>query len=155
VATSLSIGNARKRAFGTIVLVALAAGILLLGWILGGRLVGGGPVARLASGAVIELHLQGGAVLIGQLVAEEGDYLRLRSPASLTAPAAGAEPDGGQWTVRMLGSDPFAVAGDVLVPSDQITFLGAVAAQSGIAAAYRQAAGGATLEPLPSATQIH
>jgi hypothetical protein len=99
---------------------------------------------------VVELHLQSGAVLIGQLVAEDGDYLRLRLPASLTAPDTGGEPDGGKWTVRMLASDPFAIAGDVLVPSDQIAFIGAVAGQSGIAAAYRQAAGGAPV-PVPSA----
>jgi hypothetical protein len=148
----LSIGKANKRAAGTIALVAVAASILLLGWTVGGRLVGGGPVARLASGSVVELHLQNGEVLVGQLVSEDGDYLRLRSPASLTAPAGVPSPNNVRWVVRMLRNDPFSIASDVLVPHDQIAFLGAVAAPSSLAAAYIQAAGGAPAEVSPSTT---
>ena len=132
-----------------IVAIVAAVLIVIVGLRIGGALLGpGGAKALSAGGALQEIHTTQG-VYVGQVVAEDESYITLRTPAIVREePAADGATGSGRILVILLAADPYFVAGDVVLPRDQVVLVGNVMTGSPLETAYRQATGEL---PAPSA----
>ena len=103
------------------------------------------PVMDLASeGDLHEVQLLGGAVYVGTIVTDDGSMLRLARPAIVRqeqAPAASPGAQGPRVIVQSLTTDPFGIAADIVIPLDQVTFIGVLQPTSSLGAAYGEAVG--------------
>ncbi len=119
-------------------LVLVIAGIRV-----GLAVLGPSPIARtMADGGLHEIHILGGTVYLGRIVSDDGGMLRVRDPAIVreqAAPTASSEPAGAQLVVQSLVVDPYDLAGEVLIPIDQVSLIGVVAPGSSLEVAYVQA----------------
>ena len=98
-------------------------------------------------GSLIEVHLTDGTVYLGDLVGDEGGYLRLEAPAVVLPETA--EGGAASYRVTALTADPYGLVGPVIIPREQATLIGAVAAGSSIEGAYLDAMSGAQPSPSP------
>ena len=123
--------------------LAIAVGVLMVvvGLRIGGALLGSGAAKSLAAGAALqEVHTTQG-VYVGQVVAEDEGYLTLRTPAIVREEQGSEGTASGRILVILLASEPYYVAGDVVLRRDQVVLVGNVAAGSPLDTAYRQATG--------------
>jgi len=119
--------------------LVVAAALLALGVRIGLALFGPGEAASLG-GQLQEVQTTGGTY-VGRIASDNGHYVRLSQPAIVRAqPAASAE-GGSQFVVQMLATEPFGIAGDLVINRDQIIFMGRVASDSDLASAYREVSG--------------
>lgn len=125
--------------------VIAVVAIIWLGSIVGTTFFGSGVASRLAGQGVAEIHVTGDAIYLGTIVSDRDGYLRLAQPAILI-PDADSDTAGPQLLVQLLILDPYDLAGDVLIASDQVTLVGPVIPGSGLEQAYRQATGQTTSE---------
>ena len=134
-------------AIGAIVLAVL---VLLLGIRLGSSLLSPSAVMELAGeGQLQQVQLVGGAVYLGTIAGDDGDTLRLTRPAIVRqeqAPVASGTTGGPRIVVQSLATDPYGIAGDVLIPLDQVLLIGVVQPSSSLGGAYGEAMG-LTLAP--------
>jgi hypothetical protein len=155
VSRSLTVSVPPLRRIGQVLLaLALAAALLYLGLRIGRELTQPGPAARFAvPGALQELQLADGSVYVGRIVADEDDYLRLAG-AAIVRPEQAQAGQAGRLLVVLVSADPQDIAGDLLIPRDQVLYVGNVAPNSGLETAYRQATGELPQpSPAPGATQ--
>jgi hypothetical protein len=133
-----------------VVAIAAAVLIVIVGLRIGGSLLGPAAAKALsAGGALQEIHTTQG-LYVGQVVAEDESYISLRTPAVVREEQAtdGGTPSG-RILVILLASEPYYVAGDVVLPRNQVVLVGNVTPGSPLDTAYRQATGEL---PAPSAT---
>ncbi len=125
--------------------VLVAFSVLILGVRLGASLLSPSPVMGLAAeGGLHQIHVLGGAVYLGTIVGEDADTLRLARPAIVRqeqAPVASAGESGPRTIVQGLGTDPYGIATDILIPLRQVTLIGVVLPASSLAVAYGEAMG--------------
>ena len=70
--------------------------------------------------------------------------LRLTRPAIVRqeqAPAASPAAQGPRVIVQSLATDPFGIAADIVIPLDQVTFVGVLQPSSSLGVAYGEAMG--------------
>jgi hypothetical protein len=139
---TLRLPSARRAALAIATLVVGA--VLVLGGIrLGLALLGPSPVDQVTiTGSVQEIHVLGGTVYIGRIVSDDGGILRVAEPATLrpgATPSSSPAAEGPGLVVQSLVVDPYDLAGDVLIPLEQVTLMGNVVPGSGLAQAYTQA----------------
>jgi hypothetical protein len=130
----------------TIVGVAAAIAVLIVGARLGASLLSPSPIMGLAAeGSVHEVQLLGGAIYLGTIVADDGSMLRLARPAVVrqegTAPSASPGQQGPRIIVQSLATDPYGIAADILIPLDQVATVGVVQPSSSLGRAYGEAMG--------------
>jgi hypothetical protein len=142
VSRSLTVSVPSARRIGQVLLaIALAIALLYLGLRIGRALTEGGPAARFAApGALQEIQLADGSFYLGRIVADEDDYVRLAGAAIVRSDQAQGG-GGSRLIVQLVVAEPQSIAGDLLVPREQILYIGNVAANSGLETAYRQATG--------------
>lgn len=103
------------------------------------------PVMDLAAeGELHEVQILGGTVYLGTIVTDDGSMLRLARPAIVRqeqAPAASPGTEGPRVIVQSLTTDPFGIAADIVIPIDQVTFVGVLQPSSSLGVAYGQAVG--------------
>jgi hypothetical protein len=135
-----------------VLLVALGIALVYLGLKVGQALTDPGAARRLADpGKLQEVQLADGSVYVGALVGEEGDYLRLAGPAIIQSDQ-GQGGQQGQLVVQLMAAEPRSIAGELLIPRDQVLYLGNVTSGSGLETAYRQATGQLPRPSGPSTT---
>lgn len=130
--------------------IGIAVLIVFVGLRLGGSLLGPAGAQALSTGSGLqEIHTTQG-VYVGQLVKEDDSYLSLRTPAVVReAQDADGGSGSGRILVILLASEPYYIAGDVVLPRDQVILVGNVTPGSPLDTAYRQATGEL---PPPSST---
>jgi hypothetical protein len=154
VSRSLTVSVPPRRRVGQVLLaLALAAALLYLGVRIGRELTQPGPAARFAApDALQELQLADGSVYVGRVVADEDGYLRLAG-AAIVRPEQAQAGRSPRLLVVLVAADPQDIAGDLLIPREQVLYIGNVAASSGLETAYRQATGELPqASPQPGAT---
>ena len=118
--------------------ILLGAGLLLfVGMRVGQALFAPGPAESFTT-ELQEIRTTDGNYL-GRIVADDGEYIRLADPATVTALGGSEATAGEQFVVQRLATEPFGLVGDLLVNVDQVIFVGAVANDSQLAAAYADA----------------
>ena len=86
------------------------------------------------------------------IVTDNGSMLRLTRPAIVRqeqVPAASPGAQGPRVIVQSLTTDPYGVAADIVIPLDQVTFIGVLQPRSSLGVAYGEAVG---LTQPPAAT---
>jgi hypothetical protein len=122
----------------TILVIAVALALLAVGVRLGLAVLSPGPAADFGRGAPLQQVVTTTSTFVGQVVSDDGTYLRLHGPAIVRdASSAGSS----QLIVQLLVADPFDLNGDILIPRSQVILIGNVASSSGLETAYRQATG--------------
>jgi len=153
---SVTVSLPSRQTVGRTALWVGAVVVVLLAGLAFGRLVGSGPVSRLSGGGgLYEVHLASGSVYLGFIASETDGYLRLSAPAAVVPDSE--DSTGSRFLVQLLDGDPYDIGGDALIPTEQVALIGVVGADSGLAAAYRQASGQApggtdAASPSPSPT---
>ena len=142
------------RRVGLVVLGIVVAVIVVFGVArLTASILSPSPVMDLASeGELHEVQLLGGAVYVGTIVTDDGSMLRIARPAIVRqeqAPAASPGTEGPRVIVQSLTTDPFGIAADIVIPLDQVAFVGVLQPSSSLAVAYSEAVG---LTQPPAAT---
>lgn len=130
--------------------LGLALVVVLVGVRLGASLLSPSPIMGLAGqGELQQVQLLGGAVYLGRIVDNDGSTVRLARPAIVRQEQAPA-PSGAQGpriVVQSLATDPYAIAGDILIPLDSVALIGVVQPSSSLGRAYGEAMG---LSPAPA-----
>lgn len=123
--------------------VILVAGVILGAIVL--RPADSGTVAQ--PGSLVEIRTGDGSWLVGVLVSEDSEVIRLSSPAEVRQVAA---PSGStQYQVAMLSGDPYQLAGDAVIARAQVAWLGNVAAGSSLESAYASVLQASLASPTP------
>jgi len=130
-------------------LAAAAVAVVLVGVVVGGALTREGIVETVAGkGGLVEVHLGTGVIVVGRFEGSSEGFLHLSLAATITSqPAASGQP--AAFLVELLSVDPYDLAGEALIPHEQVLLVGPVAAGSSLEAAYRQAIGGPIPTPSP------
>ena len=118
-----------------VLIVVLSGGA----WWMGHSLFSPGGAATLP-GDLQEVQTSGGTY-VGRITADDGAYVTLADPAIVlveTVPGGSAT----QAVVRSLHAEPYGLGDEIRISSAQIVFVGSVATDSQLAAAYLQAQGG-------------
>jgi len=122
----------------TILALAVGTALVLAGARLGLALLSPGPAAEFALDGRLQQVVTTTNTFVGQVVSDDGTYLRLRGPA-IVRDASG---DGSsQLIVQLLRVDPYDLDGEILVMRSEVILVGNVLAGSGLETAYRQATG--------------
>jgi hypothetical protein len=125
--------------------VLAAMALLFVGVRLGASLLSPSPVMGLAAeGEIHEVQLLGGTVYLGRIVGDDRSILRLARPAAVRqeqGPAASQSAQGPRIIVQSLATDPYGIAADILIPLDQVGFIGVVQPSSSLGQAYGEAMG--------------
>jgi hypothetical protein len=152
---TLSVPSPRRIVL-TLLGIAVAVAVLFIGVRLGSSILSQSPVMGLAAeGSLHEVQVLGGAVYLGTIVKDDGSTLRVSRPAIIRqeqVPAASPGTQGPRIIVQSLATDPYGIAADVLIPLQQVTFVGVVGPSSSLGKAYAEAmgvAGAPTASPSP------
>jgi hypothetical protein len=113
----------------------------LVGIRLGMSLVSPGPAAEFSTFTDLQEVQTSSATYLGRIVEDRDGYVRIAEPAIVRAePVPSGSTDGEQQViVQLLQTEPYGVAGDLLIPREQIVFIGNVADDAGLRDAYTQA----------------
>jgi hypothetical protein len=137
----------------TVVGIAAAIAVVVVVARLTASILSPSPVMDLASeGGLHEIQLLGGAVYVGTIVTDDGSMLRVARPAIVRqeqVPAASPGAQGPRVIVQSLTTDPFGIAADIVIPLDQVIFVGVLQPTSSLGSAYSEAVG-LTQAPAPS-----
>lgn len=120
-----------------IVTVVLGAALLVAGLFVGRALTDSGPTSDFPT-RLEEVRTSDGN-FVGRVVADDDDYIRLADPATVAIQSADDGSGAQQLVVQRLASEPFGLVGDILISREQVIFVGAVANDSQLAAAYAEA----------------
>jgi hypothetical protein len=126
------------------ILAVLAIVVLtLVGLRLGASLLSPGAAAEFSTLTDLQQVQTPSATYLGRVVSDRDGYVRLTGPAIIrTQPAPSGSPDGEQQVVvQLLQSEPYGVAGDLLIPREQVLAIANVADDAGLRDAYAQASG--------------
>jgi len=122
----------------TILTIAVALALVAIGVRLGFGLLSPGPAAEFAQDGRLQQVVTTTNTFVGQVVSDDGTYLRLRGPAIVRDASSDAD---SQLIVQLLVADPFDLDGEILVVRSEVVLIGNVLAGSGLETAYRQATG--------------
>jgi len=142
---TVPVPTGRRLLVGTIAVLALIV-LALLGLRLGMSLVSPGPAVEFSTLTDLQEIQTTSATYLGRVVDDRDGYVRIAGPAIVRAePAPSGSTDGEQQViVQLLQTEPYGVAGDLLLPREQIVFIGNVADGAGLRDAYTQATSSAS-----------
>lgn len=123
----------------TLAALSAAIGLLVFGGWIGIRLLG--PRTSTDSATSLSEVQTNGGTYVGHIVSDDGTWVTLGDAAVVTVEAvpSGA---GSQVVVRSLSGEPYGLGTQIRVSRRQVVFVGDVASDSQLAAAYRKAVGG-------------
>lgn len=141
---TVSVPSGQRLLVGIVAVLAIVV-LALVGLRLGTALLSPGPAVQFSSLTDLQQVQTPAGTYLGRVVSDQDGYLRVASPAIIrTQPAPSGSPDGEQQVVvQLLQTEPYGVAGDLLIPRDQVLAIANVADDAGLRDAYAQAAGSA------------
>lgn len=143
-----------RRALVIITKLAGFSALLLIGALIGSRLLAPDAISTLATpGAVQQVRVNSGSVYLGRIVSSGGEYLRLADPAIIRQgdTAADASP-GPRLVVEALAVEPYDTHGELVIPITSVEWVTNIRPGSDLEAAYSQVTSTVPAAPRPTSS---